>query len=173
MMALGLFALGNCLQLVVVDQLRVAPHVVKRRPVKLAAETEPMSVGQVAAVRQIQAQNGIARLQHRRVGRGVGLRAGVRLHVDVLSAKNLLRTVSRQVLHNIAELAATVVAPAWIALGVLVGKDRAGRFQYCFGDKVLAGNHLQPFVLAEGFLVKSSRHIWVGLGKGEGHASVM
>ena len=38
---LGLLPLGNRLQLVVVDQLGIAPHLIKRRPVELAAEAEP------------------------------------------------------------------------------------------------------------------------------------
>ena len=129
-----------------------------------------MPVRQVAAVRQVEAENRVARLQHRRIGRGVGLRAGVRLHIGVLGAKDLLGPVARQVLHHVGELAAAVVAASRVALGIFVGEDRAGRLQHRFGDKVLAGNHLQPLVLAEGFVVKGSGNFGVGLGKGKRHA---
>ncbi len=129
-----------------------------------------MAVGQMAAVRQIEAQNRVARLQHRRIGRGVGLRAGVRLHVDMLAAEDLLGPVARQILHHVGVFAAAVVAPPRIALGVFIGKYRAGRLKHRLGDKVFAGNHLQPLVLAESFLVKSSGHDGVGLGERERHA---
>ena len=127
-------------------------------------------MGQVAAVREIEAENGVARLQHRRVGRGVGLRAGVRLHIDVLAAEDLLGAIAGQVLHHVGVLAAAVVAAAGIALGIFIGEDRAGRLQHCFGDEVFAGNHLQPFVLAEGFVVNGGGYLGVGLGEGKRHA---
>jgi hypothetical protein len=78
--------------------------------------------------------------------------------------------VAGQVLNDVGVLAAPVVAAAWIALGVFVGKDGACRLKYSLGDKILTGDHLQPFVLAESFLVKSSGNVGVGLGEGERHA---
>ena len=81
-------------------------------------------------MRQVQPEDGVARLQQRHVGRGVRLRAGVRLHVRVLGAEELLGAVAREVLHHVGELAAAVVALAGIALGVLVGEDRPGRFEH-------------------------------------------
>ena len=88
----------------------------------------------------------------------------------MLGAKDLLRAVAGQVLHHVGVLAAAVVAASGIALGILVGEDRAGRLQHRLGDKVLAGNHLQPLVLAEGFVVNGGGHFGVGLGEGERHA---
>ena len=170
MITFGLFLRGDGFHLVVVDGLGVATHVIERGAVKLAAEAEPVAVRQVAAVRKIEAENGVAGLQHRRVGRGVGLRAGVRLHVDVLAAEELPGAVARQVLHDVGVLAAAVVAAPRVALGIFIGEDRAGRLQHCFGDEVFAGDHLQPLVLAESFLVNGGGHFGVGLGKGEGHA---
>ena len=167
---LGLFALGDGFQLVVVDELGVAADLVKRGPVELAAEAQPVAVGQVAAVREIEAENRVAGLQDRRIGRGVGLRAGVRLHVDVLAAEDLLGAIAGQVLDHVGVLAAAVVAAAGVALGVFIGEDGAGRLEHCFGDEVFAGNHLQPLVLAEGFVVKGGGDVGVGLGEGERHA---
>ena len=129
-----------------------------------------MAVRQVAAVRKIEAENGVAGLQNRRVGRGVGLRAGVRLHVDVLAAEDLPRAIAGQILHDVGVLAAAVVTAPGIALGIFIGEDRAGCFQHRFRDKVFAGNHLQPLVLAEGFVVNGGGHIGIGLGEGQRHA---
>jgi len=51
----------------------------------------------------------------------VGLGAGVRLDVGVVGAVQLQRPIDRQLLYLVDPLAATVIAPSRIALGVLVG----------------------------------------------------
>ena len=138
--------------------------------VELAAEAEPVAVGEVAAVGEVEAEDGVAGLQDRGIGRGVGLRAGVRLHVDVLAAEDLLGAVAGEVLDDVGVLAAAVVAAAGVALGVFVGEDGAGCLEDGFGDEVFAGDHLQALVLAEGFVVKGGGDVRVGLGEGERHA---
>ena len=143
---------------------------IKGGSVELATEAQLVAVGQVATVSQIEAQNRIAYLQDRRIGRGVGLGTGVGLHIDVLGAEDLFGAVAGQVLHHVSILAAAVVAPPWVALGVFVGEDGAGRLQHRLGDEVFAGDHLQPLVLAEGFVVDGGSYIGVGLGKGERHS---
>ena len=100
-------------------------------------------------------------LHHRHVGRHVGGRAGVRLHVRVLGAEQLLGAIARQVLHHVGELAPAVIALAGIALGVLVGEDRARGLQHRFADKVLRGNQLQPLVLAALFVFDGLRDLRV------------
>ena len=105
---------------------------------------------------QIQPHDGVARLQHRGVSRLIGLRAGVRLHVDVFGAEKLLGAVAREVLHVIGEFAAAVVALAGIAFGVFVGEDAAGGFQHRFGGEVFAGDQFDLAVLAFGLLSESA-----------------
>ena len=56
-------ALGNLLQLVVIDGLGFFGHAVGNDLVGLAGEVQRMSVRQVAAVREIQSQHGVARLE--------------------------------------------------------------------------------------------------------------
>ena len=94
----------------------------------------------------------------------------MRLHVGKLRAEDLLGAIARQVLHHVGVLASAVVAPSRIALGILVGEDRAGGLEHRFGDEVFAGNHLQALVLAEGFVINGGGYFGVGLGKGKGHA---
>ena len=89
----------------------------------------------------------------RHVGGGVGLRAGVRLHVGMLGAEELLGAVAGQVLDDVGELAAAVVALAGIAFRVFIGEDGAGGLEHGAGDEVLAGDHLQAFVLAAAFVL--------------------
>ena len=101
---------GEPLELVVVDPLVVLAHAVGDDRVELAREVERMAVGQVAAVRQVHAEHGVARLEQRHVDRHVGLRAGVRLHVGVLGAEERLGAGDRRPLDDVDELAAAVVA---------------------------------------------------------------
>jgi hypothetical protein len=72
----------------------------------------------------------------------------VRLHVDVLGAEELLRPVYGELLYDVHELAATVVALAGVALGVLVGHHRALRGEDGRGGEVLAGYELDGRPLA-------------------------
>ena len=73
-------------------------------------------------MREAEAHDPVARLQQRVVDGRVGLRARVRLDVGVLGAEQRLRAVDRELLDDVDELAAAVVALARIALGVLVGQ---------------------------------------------------
>ena len=87
---------------------------------------------------QVQAQDGVARLQQGEHGGGVGLGAGVRLHVGVLGAEQGLDPVDGQLLDHVDVLAAAVVALARVALGVLVGQHRALRLHDGERGEVLA-----------------------------------
>ena len=156
---LGPLALGNLLQLVVVDGLGFARHAVGNDLVGLAGEVQRMSVRKMAAVGEVQSEDGVAGLNDRGVRRHVGGGTGVRLHVGVLGAEELFGAVARQVLHHVGELASPVVAPAGIAFGVLVGEDRAGRFQHGFAHKVFGGDQFQAFVLTALFILDSLRDL--------------
>ena len=90
MIILGLCSVGEARHLVVIDPLVFAAHAVGHDLVGLAGKIERMPVRQVAAVRQIHSQDGVAGLDHRRVGGFVGLRSGMRLHVGVLGVESFL-----------------------------------------------------------------------------------
>ncbi len=124
-----------------------------------------MAVGQVAAVGQVHAQDGVAGLEHGGVGGLIGLRSGMRLHVGVLGAKQFLGAIARQVLDNVGELASAVIALARIALGVFVGEDAASGFHYRFGNEVFARDQLELRVLALGFMLDGPIDIRVHLGQ--------
>jgi hypothetical protein len=88
----------------------------------------------------------------------------------MLGAEELLGAVAGEVLDDVGVLAAAVVAAPRDAFSIFIGEDRAGRLEDCFRDEVLAGDHLQPLVLANGFVVDSGSHFGVGLGEGKSHA---
>ena len=100
------------------------------------------------AVREVQAQDRVAGLEHREHRGRVGLRARVRLDVSVLGAEQLLGAVDRQLLDDVDMFAAAVVAAAWVTLGVLVGQHGTLRLEHAQRGEVLGRDHLQGGLLA-------------------------
>ena len=68
-------------------------------------------------------------------------------------------------LDDVDELAAAVVALARIALGVLVGQHRAGRFEHRAADEVLRGDQLEAVVLAMQLVADRAGDLGIGLGE--------
>ena len=81
----------------------------------------------------------------------------MRLHVRVLGAEKLFGAVARQVLHHVGELAAAVIALAWIAFGILVRENASGRLQNGFGREVLARDQFELRILAFQLMAESPR----------------
>ena len=160
---LRLVLLGQRLDLVVVDQAVGLAHVVGHGVEDLARVVDPHAVRQVPAVGQVQAQDGVARLQQREVHGGVGLRPRVRLHVGVLGAEQRLGPVDGQLLDDVDVLTPAVVAAARVALGVLVGQDRSLCLQDRLRGEVLGGDHLQGVALAGELGVHGGRDLRVEL----------
>ena len=153
----------------VIDGLRILAHAIRDDFVGLAGKVELVAVRQVAAVRQVQAENRVAGLQHRGVRCLVGLRSRVRLHVNVFRAENFLAALARQVLHHVGELAAAIVALARIALGVLVGEDAGSGLEHGFGGEILAGDQLELRILPFHFMLDSIVNLRVDLGQRPRH----
>ena len=93
-------------------------------------------------MRELEREDRVARLQRGHVDGHVRLRARVRLDVRVLGAEELLRAVDRELLDLVDDLAAAVVAPARVALGVLVRRHRADRLEHRRPGEVLGGDQL-------------------------------
>ncbi len=123
---------------------------------------------QMAAVRKVEAEDGVSRREQRHEGSGVGLRARVRLNVDVISAEEAFRALASQILHDIGVFAASVVALAWVPFRVLVGEDSARGLQDRAADEVLTGDHLKALVLAHDLVLNLSGYLGIGGGKGCG-----
>ena len=162
---LGAFPLRKLFQLVIVDGFRLFGDAVGDDLVRLAGKIQMMPVRQMSAMRQIQPQNRIARLQNRSVRFHVRLRSGVGLHIGVLRAKQFLRPVPRQVLDNIRKLAAAVITLAGISFGILIREHRAGSLQHGFADKIFRGDQFQAFVLAAGLVINGGGYQRIALGE--------
>ena len=109
------------LDLVHVDTAVFFADPVMNEVVQLAREIDGGAVRQVPAMRKVHRQNGVAGLKHRHINGHIRLRAGMRLHVDMVAPKNLLRAFYCKLFRDIDDLAAAVIARVGIALGVLVG----------------------------------------------------
>ena len=140
--------------------------------VGLAGKIQRMAVGEVAAVGEIQSQNGVAGLKHRSVGLHVGLRSGMGLHVGIFGAEELFGAVAGQVLDHVGEFAAAVVAFAGISFGVLVGEHRSHGFEHGFADEIFGGDQLQAFMLALSFMVDGRGHLGIGFKQGARHRGI-
>ena len=98
----------------------------------------------------------------------VGLRARVRLHVRVLGAEQLLGAVDRELLGDVDELAAAVVALAGVALGVLVREHRALAVEHRLRHEVLRRDHLERRLLAPQLVLEDLGDLGVDVGDGLG-----
>jgi len=77
-------------------------------------------------VGQVHAHNGVAKLEHGKVGRHIGLSAANRLHIYMLCAgKEFLAALASQILSHVHAGCAAIVAFAWVAFRILVGHDAA------------------------------------------------
>ena len=115
--------------------------------VVLAGHIHRRAVGQMTALRQVHAHNGIAQIEQGEVDSQIGLCAGVGLDVGVLCAEQLAGALDGDVLHLIHIDAAAVVTLAGQALGVLVGEHTAHGSHDGGRDDVLAGNELDVLAL--------------------------
>ena len=114
----------------------------------LARQVHGAAVGQMAALGQIHAHDGIAGLQQGEIHGGVGLGAGMGLHVGILRAEEPAGPVDGDLFHLVHELAAAVVPFAGIALGVFIGQHAAHGGHDRRADDILAGDQLDILALA-------------------------
>src|SRR5438270_460005 len=99
----------------------------------------------------------------RHVDSHVRLRTGVRLHVRVLRAEQLFRTVDRELLDLVDHLAAAVVALPGISLRVLVRRRRADRLEDRRPGEVLRRDQLDLSALTLGLTMEQLRDLWIDL----------
>ena len=120
-------------------------------------------MGQVAAVGEAHAQNGVAGLQYGSVNRLVGLRTGMRLNIGVFGAEQFFHAVDGKLLCNIDVFAAAVIAFAGVAFSVFVGQLRPLCFHHGATDIVFRSNQLDVVLLALVFGGDRSRQFGIVL----------
>src|SRR5665213_2481608 len=100
-----LVLIGEFRHMIEIDALIFPPHLIADDAIGLAGKVQLVAMRQMTAVRQIEAHDRIAWLDECRVGSLIRLRSGMRLYVNVLGVKELFRTVARQRLYFVSELA--------------------------------------------------------------------
>ena len=88
----------------------------------------------------------------------------MRLHVGVVGAEELLCAVYRELLGDVNELAAAVVALTRVALRVLVGQYRALGLEDATAGVILRGDQLDVLFLARTLMVERRREFGVEPG---------
>jgi hypothetical protein len=157
---------GQTRHLLHVDGLVVLAHGVGHRLEPLARHVDRRAVGQVAARRQIEPEERIARLQQGEEDRLIGLAArGIRLHIGEFAVEQLADALDRQFLGDVDELAAAVIALSGIALGVFVGHHRALRLENGAGDDVFRSDQLDLVALAAKLQLDGAGDLGIGLGE--------
>ena len=127
----------------------------------LAAHVDLQAVGEMPAVGQFQAREGVTGVEQRQEQRGVRLRSRVGLDIGVAATEELLGPVPRKVFRLIVELAPAVVPLAGVSLGVLVGHAGAHGVHDCGRRVVLAGDQLKRVLLTIPFAAKHPRRFGV------------
>ena len=138
---------GLFLQSVVIDLLGLLVYAVMRDLIKFAGEICRMPMGEMAAMREVHGQDFVARFKHGEINGHVGLRAAVRLHIDVLRAEESFGAIDGQLLGNIHILAAAIPAFPRITFGVFVGQHAALRFHDRAAGEIFRRDQLDIFAL--------------------------
>ena len=128
---------GKCLERIVINALRLLVHAIGDDLVIRPRNIDGTAVRQMPAIRQIHAEDRVARLQERKEHRHIRLCARMRLHIRPCSAKELLCAVNRKLLCHIDVFTAAIVPLAGIPLCVLVREDTALRLHNGTADDVL------------------------------------
>ena len=149
---LRLVLAGKGANLVHVDAHVVLAHAVRHRLEPFAGHVELHTVAEMSAGREVEAHECVARLHQRHEHGSISRRAGMRLHVCELASEKPRNPFNRKAFDNVDVLAAAVIAPARIALGILVGQDRTLRFQHRLADDVFGRDQFDVVALAAEFL---------------------
>ena len=104
-------------------------------------------MGEVAALVEAHAEDGVAQVEEAEVDGHVGLSSRVGLDVGVHATEQFEESHLGEALHLIDDLATFVVATPWVPLRVLVREHRAGGLEHRFGHEVLRSNQMDAGVL--------------------------
>jgi hypothetical protein len=105
-------------------------------------------VGKVPSAVEIQAHEGVAGFQARKVNGSVGLCPGVRLDIRIFAVEELAKPVDGELLHLVYDFAASIVAVSRITFRVFVGEYRTERVKYIIAHEVFRSDEFDAVSLA-------------------------
>ena len=160
---LGTAFQGLALHLVVVHEAGFGVEAVGDGLVQDTRGIDWGTVGEVAAHREVQTHKNVAGLEYGHSHGHIGLGAAVRLHIGIFGIVEGFQAVYGQLLYLVHHLAAAVVAPAGVALGIFVGADRTHSLQHLGRYIILGSNQFQPRGLAFLLLLYKVEDLKIGL----------
>ena len=156
---------GQRRHLIIVDAAVLRTHPVLDRVEPLTGLVRRRAMRQMPARGEVHAKDRIAGLQKRGEHALIGLTARIRLHIGKVTAKERLRPVDGKVFGHIDELAAAVIAPAGIALGIFVRQHGPLRVHHRPADDVLGCDQLDLIALAGQFAGDRAKKLRVAGGQ--------
>ena len=144
---------GDSFELVIIDRLCVLRDAVRNDVKVLAAHVNRAAVCQVTAVRETHTHDRVTRLKECKEDCHIGLCAGMGLNVGITCIKKFFCALNGKAFDDIDELTAAIVTLAGIALGILIRKNAALRFENGFGYNVLRCDEFELCALTIQFFV--------------------
>ena len=114
---------------------------------------------------EVEAHEGVAGLHEGHEDGLVGLAAGIGLDIGEAAFEQAAGPLDGEILGDVDELAAAVIAPARIPFRVFVGHHRALRLEHGTRDDVLGGDELDLVALAAEFEVDGAGDVRIGVGE--------
>ena len=151
----GFVLFGQTRQFVIIDHFRILAYSVWHDAIVLSGEIQRVTVGEMAAMRQVHSQHRIAGLQDGKIDRHIGLASRMRLNIHVLGAEEFLCARDREVLDHIDELTTAVVAAARIPFGVLICKHGTRCFKNTPVREIFRSDQFQTSGLPPFFIFDS------------------
>ena len=142
---------GHLSHHVIVDAVGLAVDSVLHRTPEGAGDADVPAVGQMPSHGERKTHDRFARFQEAEVNRKIGRRTRIRLHVDMFRFEQCLGTLDHEGLQLVDVTLALVVTAARVALGVLVGENRAGSLHHRLRSVVLGRNEPDGLVFVSLF----------------------
>ncbi|MNC22806.1 hypothetical protein D3C75_708130 [compost metagenome] len=133
---------GGFAHFIIINQECIFLHAISYEVIQQSGGIYRTSVRQMTAVSEIHAEHSVTGIQCGQINCHIGLSTGMRLDIGMISAEQLLGTVTGKVLYDIDIFTAAIVAFARITFSIFIRKNRTHRFHYSFTDDILRSNKL-------------------------------
>ena len=153
----GFMLLCQLHQVVIVNSAGLRIDAIRDDIEILTRDIDLGTMGQMSAFIQVHAQDGITRLEQRKVNGDICLSARMRLDICVFSAEQLTGTFSGDFFHDIDAFTAAVISSSGVTFSVFIGQDTAHSGHDSRGDNIFTGDQFNIAALSgELFLHRGS-----------------
>ena len=118
----------------------------------------------MSAVAEVHAEYGVPGLKHGEINGDIRLASGMGLHIYMVAAKKLLRSVARKILNDININASAIVPFPRISLGILIGQMSSHSIHYRRRNKIFRRDQLNIVSLPFELILHSGDKLRVFLG---------